>query len=120
FTNATLLTPRIADTLAVYRPSLVDITLYGATRETYERVTGVKGGFDACMRGIRLLQERGITFSLKTVVLTLNQHELAEMQDFAKLIGADFRYDGNIWPRLDGDFSPRQYQIPAEDLLALD
>lgn len=120
FTNATLLTPRIADTLAAYRPGIVDITLYGATRETYEKVTGVRGAFDACMRGIRLLREREIKVGLKTVVLTLNQTELAQMQAFAAATGAHFRYDGSLWPRLDGDLSPRKFQIPAEDLLALD
>lgn len=120
FTNATLITPRIADTLAAYRPALVDITLYGATRETYERVTGVKGAYDACMRGIGLLRERGIKLGLKTVVLTLNQHELAQMKAFASEIGTQFRYDGNIWPRLDGSQKPREYQISELDLLALD
>jgi radical SAM protein with 4Fe4S-binding SPASM domain len=120
FTNATLLTPRIADTLGAYRPVMVDITLYGATRETYEKVTGVSGAFDACMRGIRLLREREIKLGLKTVVMTLNQSELAQMQALAAENGAHFRYDGNLWPRLDGDASPRTFQIPAEDLLALD
>ncbi len=120
FTNATLITPRLADMLASHRPSMVDITLYGATPETYERVTGTRGAFNACMRGIQLLRDREITIGLKTVVLTLNQHELTEMQNFARTVNAQFRYDGNLWPRLDGDFSPRQYQIAAEELLALD
>jgi len=120
FTNATLLTPRIADTLAAYRPGIVDITLYGATRETYESVTGVGGAFDACMRGIALLRERGIKLGMKTVVLTLNQQELTQMQALALEFDAHFRYDGNIWPRLDGNPSPRKYQITAQELLSLD
>ena len=37
-------------------PFAVEITLYGRTRETYERLTGVPGSFDRCMRGIRLLE----------------------------------------------------------------
>lgn len=120
FTNATLLTPRIADVLAAYRPALVDITLYGATRETYEAVTGIKGGYDACMRGITLLRERGISVGLKTVVMTVNQHELDQMQAFATELGAHFRYDGNIWPRLDGRQSPRRLMLSEQDLLDLD
>ena len=41
FTNGTLITRPIADTLAEWRPLKIEITLYGATPETYERVTGV-------------------------------------------------------------------------------
>src|SRR4029453_13908837 len=58
FTNGTLITPRIADYLAVWRPFSIEITLYGLTKETYERLTGIPGSFEKCMRGIRLLRER--------------------------------------------------------------
>ena len=53
FTNGTQVTPAIADYLAIWRPFAIEITLYGRTRETYERLTGVPGSFDRCMRGIR-------------------------------------------------------------------
>ena len=43
FTNGTLMTPELADFLANQRPFSLEITLYGATRETYERVTGNPG-----------------------------------------------------------------------------
>ncbi|MGD8793010.1 MAG: radical SAM protein, partial [Anaerolineae bacterium] len=36
FTNATLITPRIADHLAEYPPLFVDISLYGRTKDVYE------------------------------------------------------------------------------------
>jgi len=31
-----------------------------------------------------------------------------------------FRYDGNLWPRIDGNPAPLAYQISFEDLLSLD
>ena len=40
FTNGTLITPRIADYLADWRPLKVEITLYGRTQETYEARKG--------------------------------------------------------------------------------
>src|SRR5262249_52287734 len=40
FTNATLITGKIADCLTEFRPLAVEVTLYGRTRETYERLTG--------------------------------------------------------------------------------
>jgi radical SAM protein with 4Fe4S-binding SPASM domain len=120
FTNATLLTEPIADMLAYYRPQLVDITIYGASQEIYESVTRVRGSYERCMRGIQLLAERKIPFSLKTILLTLNRHELGAMRDLADELGVNFRYDGTIWPRGDGDERPYQYRLPVEDLQALD
>ena len=58
FTNGTTITPRIADHLAEWRPFAIEITLYGHSQETYERVTGVQDSYERCRRGIELLQER--------------------------------------------------------------
>src|SRR5580693_158811 len=43
FTNGTLVTERIADHLVAWRPFAIEITLYGLTKDTYERLTGVPG-----------------------------------------------------------------------------
>jgi MoaA/NifB/PqqE/SkfB family radical SAM enzyme len=51
FTNGTLVTERIADLFAEHRPEKIEISLYGMTRETYDRVTRVPGSFDKCMDG---------------------------------------------------------------------
>lgn len=120
FTNGTLITPEIADRLEDHTPSSVEITLYGATEGTYENVTGVKGSFNRCMDGIRLLLERGIPLDLKTVVTTVNQHEFWQMKAFANKVGVDFRFDYSINPSLDGTKAPCALRIPLEDAVALD
>jgi MoaA/NifB/PqqE/SkfB family radical SAM enzyme len=66
FTNGTMINQRIADHLAEYRPFAIEITLYGATRETYEALTRIPGSFDRCMKGIHLLLERNLPLKLKT------------------------------------------------------
>jgi len=120
FTNGTLITPRIADYLAEWPPFKVEITLYGATQETYERVTGIPGSYTHCMRGIELLLERGLPLKLKTMLMTLNQHELQAMRAFAEGLGVDFRYDPMISAVLDGDDRPKSLRIPAEEVVQLD
>jgi MoaA/NifB/PqqE/SkfB family radical SAM enzyme len=69
YTNGNLITPKVADYLTTWRPFGLEITLYGRTRETYERLTGVPGSFDRCMEGIRLCLDRGLPLKLKTVAL---------------------------------------------------
>ncbi len=120
FTNGTMITQRIADMFEAYRPRSIELTMYGATRETYEAVTGVPGSYDRFRRGIELLLERGLPVKLKTMLITLNFHELSAMRAFAESLGLSFRFDGLLWPRFDGSKNIRTQQIRLEDLVALD
>ena len=121
FTNGTQITEAIADTLVAWPPFSIEITIYGRTRETYERLTGVPGSFDRCMRGIRLLKERGLPLSLKTVAVTINQHEIADMQRFAEEeLGVPFKFDGMINARIDCSHSPLNVRLSPADMVRLD
>ena len=120
FTNGTTLTPRIAHHLAEWRPFAIEITLYGRTQETYERVTGIPGSYDRCMRGIELLLERNLPLTLKSMVLTLNQDEILDIKSFATSLGVDFRFDPVLNVRLDGGRQPSEFRIPSEQVVALD
>lgn len=122
FTNGTLITPEIADFLGEWRPLRVEITLYGMTQETYEKVTQVPGSFERCRRGIELLVDRKVPLKLKTTVLTLNQHELWEMKRFAEeLVGPPFRYDPMIHPRReDSSRVPVDYRLSPEEIVQLE
>ena len=120
FTNGTLLTPHLADFLAEYRPRMVEITLYGATAATYEKVTGVPGSYARCRRSIELLQERGLRLNLKSVLLRSNRHEKEAMQAFAEGLGASFRLDGVLWPRLDGGQAVLAERLSPAEVVALD
>jgi radical SAM protein with 4Fe4S-binding SPASM domain len=120
FTNGTLLTPEIADVLAEYPPFKIEITLYGRTQATYERVTGIPGSYDRCMRGIELLMERDLPLRLKTMVLTLNQHELEDIKAYAESLDVDFRFDPLVNAGLNGSQIPTQFRISPQEVVALD
>ncbi|MGA9883550.1 MAG: radical SAM protein [Candidatus Acidiferrales bacterium] len=121
FTNGTMITPRIADYLAEWRPFSIEITLYGATRETYEALTRVPGSYDRCIRGIRLLLERHLPLKLKTVPTTVNQHEVYEMKRMAEEdFGVQFKFDPMLNPRIDCSQSPLAVRLSSEEAVALD
>jgi radical SAM protein with 4Fe4S-binding SPASM domain len=121
FTNGTQITEAIADTLVEWPPFAIEITLYGRTRETYERLTGVEGSFDRCMRGIRLLKERGLPLTLKTVAVTINRHEIGDMQHFAEQeLGVGFKFDGMINARIDCSHSPLEVRLSPAEMVQLD
>jgi len=121
FTNGTLITPRTADFLAQWPPLAIEVTLYGATRETYERSTQVPGSFDRCMRGIRLLRERNLPLKLKTVPTRINRHEVFEMQRMAEQeFGVSFKFDPFVNPRIDCSQGPLEVRLSTEEAVALD
>jgi len=120
FTNGTLITERIADTLAAWRPFAIEITLYGRTRETYERLTGIPGSYDKCLRGIDLLLARRLPLALKSVAVTLNVHEVRAMQQFAADLGVPFKFDSMMNPRIDCSQSPLAVRLSPEECVALD
>jgi radical SAM protein with 4Fe4S-binding SPASM domain len=120
FTNGTLLTPEIADGLVEWPPYQVEITLYGATKETYEKITGIPGSFKNCWRGIDLLQERRIPLGLKTMAMTVNQTEIQKMKKYADDLGVSFRYDPLVNPRLDGSKMPCDFRLSPEEVVKLD
>ncbi len=120
YSNATMVTPRRAAFLAEYPPFLIEVTLYGATAETYELVTRVPGSFAKCMQGLQLLAEHHLPVRLKTVMLSLNSHELMQMKAIAEQYGWDFRYDAMIHPRLNGDRSPTKLRLSPDEIVALE
>jgi radical SAM protein with 4Fe4S-binding SPASM domain len=120
FTNGTLLTPEIVDYLYEWPPAIIDITLYGITQQTYERVTGVPGSHQRCLRGIQLLHERGLTFGLKTMVMTLNRHEYSALREYAAGLGVNLRHDAIIRPRQDGAKDPRNFRLEPNEVVDID
>ena len=121
FTNGTIINEQIADYLTEWPPFAIEITLYGRTRETYEALTAVPGSYDRCLRGIKLLKERGLPLKLKTVATSVNKHEVLAMQQFAEEeLGVEFKVDGQINPRIDCSQSPLAVRVTAEEAVALD
>jgi radical SAM protein with 4Fe4S-binding SPASM domain len=121
FTNGTMITPKVADHLVKYRPFGIEITLYGATKETYEALTRIPGSFDRCMKGISLLLERGLPLKLKTVPTSINVHEVYEMKRFAEEdLGVEFKFDPLVNPRTDCSQSPIGVRLSPEQAVALE
>ena len=121
FTNGTIMTEEIADYLAEWRPFAIEITLYGRTRETYEALTVIPGSYDRCLRGIRMLKDRGLPLKLKTVATSVNKHEILSMRQFAEEeLGVEFKVDGQINPRIDCSQSPLAVRLTPEEVVALD
>src|SRR5258708_638033 len=121
FTNGILINEKIADYLREFPPFAIEITLYGRTKETYEALTQLPGSYDRCMRGIRLLLDRGLPLKLKTVGTSINRHEVVGMKAFAEQeLGVEFKFDSLINPRIDCSQAPLAVRLSPEEVVALD
>lgn len=121
FTNGTLINDKIADYLVEWPPFSIEITLYGRTKETYEKLTGIPGSYERCLRGIEHLRQRKLPLKLKTVATSINKHEVYAMKRFAEEeLGVEFKFDGLINPRLDCSQSPLAVRLSPEEVVAID
>ena len=118
FTNACLITEKHLKLFKDYPPRDVEVTVYGATEETYERVTRMPGSYAAFRRGLAQLLEGGIKVNLKTMALRSNAHELPAIARFCCEGTKDlFRFDPILQLRFDGN-EERNGEILAERLSA--
>lgn len=121
FTNGTLITPQIAGHLAQWPPFSIEITIYGRTAQTHDQITRVPGSFDRCMQAVRLLMERHLPLTLKTIAITVNKHELWEMKHFVENdLGLTFRFDAMINCRIDCSKAPLAVRLSPQEVVELD
>ncbi len=115
-TNATLVSGEHVRFLKKFPPRDIEVTVFGATRETYERVTRTPGSFAAFKRGLDRLLGSGITVRLTAMALRSNKHELAALGDFCRAQAKDaYRFDPHLYLRFDRN-EARNVFIRAERL----
>jgi radical SAM protein with 4Fe4S-binding SPASM domain len=125
FTNATLITQEYVSLFQKYPPRDIEVTVYGVTQETYERVSRRAGSFAAFMRGLDLLLESGVKVRLKAMALKSNLHEMTEIARFCRANTKDyFRLDPFLHLRYDGDQKRNEEikseRVSPEDITALE
>ncbi len=120
FTNATLVDERLVSLFERLTPEMVEVSLYGASAEVYEGVTGVPGSYRRCLAGVDALVARRIPVALKTVVMRENLHEVRAMRGLAEERQLAFRIDGALFPCRDGCRTPLDHRVAPEQTVALE
>ena len=116
FTNACLVSPRHVDLFRQMPPRDIEVSVYGATRQTYEAVTRRPGSYDAFVRGLDRLLDGGVKVRLKAMAIRSTAHELDEIARFCRARTKDYyRFDPLLHLRFDGD-PARNAEIKAERL----
>jgi radical SAM protein with 4Fe4S-binding SPASM domain len=104
FTNATLVNEDHTALLREFPARDIEVTVYGVTRTTYERVTRTPGAFDRFQHGLGLLMQSGARVRLKAMAMQSNFAEHAAIADFCRAHTTDyFRFDPQLHLRFDRD-----------------
>lgn len=82
--NGTLIDATVVQWLKLCPPVRINISLYGASNETYARLCNNPKGFAQVTNAIRLLKEAGISVKLNCSLTPHNAGDLPEMVAFAK------------------------------------
>lgn len=83
-TNASQITEKEITWLREAPPVRMNITLYGADNEAYERLCGEKFAFDRVKKAIDLLDKNQIRFKFNASITPQNQSEIRKIIEFGK------------------------------------
>lgn len=97
-TNGTLIDEDWADFFQRYSPRRMNVTLYGGSEETYERLCHYKDGFRKTLNGIRLLKERGIAVKINGSAVQANRQELEKIASVGKQLEVPVNIDCYMMP----------------------
>ena len=125
FTNATLIRDEHIALFRTYPPRDIEITVYGSTEETYERVTGRPGSFAAFTAGLNRLLESGVRVRLKAMAIRSNFHELQAIAEFCHVRTKEyFRFDPQLHLRFDRteerNLMIKAARLTAEEIVVLE
>lgn len=110
-TNATQFTATVADALEEIDCETIGVSIYGATKETYERVTGVPGSYEPFVRGLEHAASRRLPVVVRMPLMTDNVHEVHEARALVERLGLKFQYCLDIMPRTDGNLAPLAHRL---------
>ncbi len=111
-----------ADTVAWLKrraPRRVNVTLYGASPDTYGRLCGHSDGYDHTVGALRALKEAGITVAVNISPVPENVHELEAMVAVARELDLPCRINTYLFPPVRRDAEATDTRFTPEDAAAL-
>ena len=87
YTNATMVTPEIMETLRKYPPHQIGVTIYGASEKIYDEVCGNGKAFHRMVEAVKQFQELPSIIDYRTTVIQDNYYDIENME---KLVSEEF------------------------------
>lgn len=105
--------PLMLSLLTSRPPHGITLSVYGATEESYDRLTQRRGSFKSFIRGLMAAHEAGLSMQLAIVVTADNAHELAGMRAIGERLGIKTSEYANMSPTIYGGAESLRSQSPT-------
>ena len=83
-TNGTMITPEVVEWLKDMAPHRMNITLYGTSADTYEKICENRSGFERAKNAILMLKEAGIQVVINASMIPQNEQDMEDIIQFGK------------------------------------
>ena len=114
-TNGTLVTKQVAKKIVDSGVKRVAISLDGSDALTHDTFRGIPGAFDAAITGFRNLKDLGMSVQINTTIARHNAHQLPQVLELAKSIGADALHTFLLVPVGCGVDIAAEQMVPPEE-----
>ncbi|GAA1392085.1 hypothetical protein GCM10009639_22930 [Kitasatospora putterlickiae] len=105
--------PEVLDVLTAVRPYRVDVSLYGATEETYDGFTHTRGAFKRATAGLAAAVAAGVPVRLSLIITAQTAHEQGRMRGMADDLGVPYTEYTHMSPTIYGGGETLKSQSPA-------
>lgn len=109
-TNGTMLDEKWAEFFGRHKPRRINITLYGASQETYKKLCHYPQGFNKVIQAIRLLKLQGVDVRIGGSITRTNQKDIPGIFNIAHDLQVPVRVDTYMMPATREREMPFQYQ----------
>jgi len=114
-TNGTLVTKDVARMIVDAGVRRVSISLDGADATTHDSFRGIPGAFDAAVHGLRNLKALGMSVQINMTIARHNAHQLPEVLQLARKLGADALHTFLLVPVGCGVDIAAEQMVPPEE-----
>ena len=114
--NGYLLRGEILELFREYPPNRINISLYGASDDTYEKFTGVRA-FSVIMENVRVLRDMGIQIRFNCSITPDNCHDLENIFKVCQELGIHIKNTSYLYPqvRINGQYGENDNRLTAEE-----
>lgn len=115
--NGTLIDESMAKFLGQHRPTRVNITLYGASEETYEQLCGDADAYRRVRRGVELLKQYEVPVKFNASITPENRKDLTQMIGYAKSLHSPIQVATYMFPpvRRDPGLVGQNHRLSPEE-----
>ncbi len=103
--NGTLITEEMAKWLSVHRPVKINITLYGASEESYQNLCGDGDAYNRVRRTVDWLKQYGVPIKFNTSITPYNVADLDGLFAYAKSVDVPLQVATYMFPPVRRDES---------------